>query len=105
MRKHKFLIMNLTIESWVSQTKNVWVPPNVGIIRISHESTWVPHMGPPKYTVGPAWTISVDIRVIHERSDDSPFLNDVAGGRISTLGLVCKDSCIILCCTPYIENM
>jgi hypothetical protein len=26
--------------------QNVWVPPHVGPTRISHESTWVPHMGP-----------------------------------------------------------
>jgi hypothetical protein len=46
MRKHKFSIMNPTIELWVPQTKNVWVPPNVDPIQISDESTWVPHVGP-----------------------------------------------------------
>jgi hypothetical protein len=35
--------------------QNVWVLPDVGPTRISHESTWVP----PKHIVGPAWTIFV----------------------------------------------
>jgi hypothetical protein len=26
--------------------QNVWVPPDVDPTRISHETTWVPHMGP-----------------------------------------------------------
>jgi hypothetical protein len=29
-----------------STNKTVWVPPDVGPIRMSHESTWVPHMRP-----------------------------------------------------------
>jgi hypothetical protein len=41
MRKHKFL--NIIVGP---TNQNVWVSPDVGPTQISHESTWVPHMGP-----------------------------------------------------------
>jgi hypothetical protein len=76
--------MNPTIKLWVPQNKNVWVPPNVGPIRISHESMWVPHVGPTQTYCGSRmkqymWMI----RAIHARSDGSRFVDDVAqcGGK------------------------
>jgi hypothetical protein len=74
MRKCKFLTMNPTIELWAHKPKCVCPT------QISHESMWVPYVGPTLTYCGSRinnicglWMI----RAINTRSDGSLFLNDV----------------------------